>query len=147
MKGTVLVLFCVSVCLPALAGCGSSPTPPLTLSCKTRRMPNGLVRAAVTVTNTTSTGRKAVIFGPALDWLRYVHPALLPAVEVVTLKPTSRSFTALVVPHVRANKSVHLVLHFAPPRRTSHATVGVAPTTHMSVTSWKDIDNADCSIQ
>jgi len=145
VKGTCLALFCISVCLPALAGCGSSSSPPLTLSCKTHRLPNGLVRTAVTISNTTSTGRKAIIFGPALDWVRYVHPALLPTVEVVTLKPASRTYTALIVPRVRANKSMHLLLRFAPPDQT-HATVDVAPTTRMAVSSWNDITNADCSI-
>jgi hypothetical protein len=103
----------VGVMFLPLAGCGSAKPPALSVSCVTRNLPSGLLRATLTITNTTPAAQRALIYGPALRWIRHVYPVLVPH-EVAVIQGGHRaSYVGLIVPRVGANGNRKILLRLA----------------------------------
>lgn len=116
MKRCTLTL----VLLAAVAGCGgsSAPPPPFTLTCKTRLLPSGAIRAAVTVKSAGSQPGHAILYGPALRLVTHEYPLLSTRFVVDRHGGSQTTYIGLVVPRVKANGAAHLLLRFTRPTGT-----------------------------
>lgn len=141
----VVATFLVLV-LP-LAGCGSSaPAPPFSVSCTTHRLPGGTIRAAVTVTNSTSATAGAIIYGPALYFLQQIHPLLNPQQVVIKLPNHAQSiaYFGYTVPRVSPNKPMHVTLVFRNPPNPKSVAISTAAT--VQAQDLTVAENPDCTI-
>ena len=126
----------------ALAGCGSASSPPLTVSCNVHKLPGGLVRANVTLKNTSAATSNAYLYGAPLTHVTHIYPALAPGPVTVTVSGSSRSYVGFLVPHVRSGQSVHVLIRLAPPL---HGKSLVASTHHViKASNWSVLNNSDC---
>jgi hypothetical protein len=117
VKRLPLTLLPLSVLLFTAAGCGGSgaPPPPFTLSCKTRILPSGAIRAAVTVKSNSAHAAGAILYGPALRLVTHEYPLLSPRFVVDQSGAGQTTYIGLVVPRIKANGSAHLLLRFTRP--------------------------------
>jgi hypothetical protein len=99
----------------------------------------------VAITNNTGKVGKAIVYGPALTWLRHIYPVLATAQVIVTAAGTRRSYTGFVVPRVKPKDSAHLLLRFAPAARGS--SIVATGRTNVHAPDWHILDNHDCRIR
>jgi hypothetical protein len=131
--------------LLALAGCGSSTAPVLTVSCSTRALPSGAIRARVIVTNVSSSERSGVIYGPALSRLTHIYPVLRQAQVLLVLPHQRRTFIGYALPTIRPKKSRRLLMRFAPGSNAGSLVVTDARTIHAG--SRTVLTNRKCMIK
>jgi hypothetical protein len=141
----LLVPTCVGALLLTLGGCGSSSPPPLTLACKGQRLPGNFIQLRVSVTNTTDRPQSAVVYGPALQWLRHISPVLSPAQVVVKTPHARQAFIGYLVPHVSPKQPSHVMLRFATPNRPRALVVTNKRTVQAS--SLQYIQTSTCKIR
>jgi hypothetical protein len=117
VKRLPLTLLPLSVLLFTAAGCGgsSAPPPPFALSCKTRFLPSGAIRAAVTVKNDSAHAAGAILYGPALRLVTHEYPLLSPRFVIDRSGGGQTTYIGLVVPRIKAGGSAHLLLRFTRP--------------------------------
>lgn len=146
VKRLRLGLLCLGVLLPVLSACGSSDPPPFSLACTIHRLPSGNIRAAVTVTNSTSTAATATIYGPAFSSIRHFYPVTMASIYA-TVKSTGRpvSYPGFAVRRVRPDHPAHLLLRFAPPARP--APIAVSASRVIKTDGSDPFDNSSCIIQ
>jgi hypothetical protein len=101
-----------------LDGCGSSSPPVLTMSCVTRALPKGMERVKVHVTNTTGVTRTAVLYGPAIVYVRHEYPVLRPKVL-----NGAGHVIGLVVPNVKPHATTTVLLRFQQPPQAKRLAV------------------------
>lgn len=131
--------------LPFLSGCGSGDSPPFSLSCTVQPLPTGQLRAAVTVTNNTSSAANAMIYGPVMTQVRHFYPFTLQASQVVVEQTHGQNtFDGFVVPRVLPNTPSHLLLRFDRPLHPG--SIAVATTRTVDGTNGNPLDNPDCVI-
>jgi len=108
-------------------------------------MPWGALQAAVTVTNSTSTPGQAIVYGPALSLLRYVHPVLNPTQVLIQLSHgPAATYFGYVVPNVQPNHPAHVLMRFNPPR--SGQPLNVTTSRTIQADDLHVLDNPDCTI-
>lgn len=110
------------------------------------RLPSGLIRAVVAVSNDTNVAGDAYIYGPAFfPWLREVHPVLNP-VEVVVRPSKGRPVTyfGYAVPRVSPKRPSRVVLVFRPPTRPK--AIDVTATRTIQADDLNAVNSSDCSI-
>jgi hypothetical protein len=145
VKSVRIGLVCLGALFPLVAGCGSS-TPAFSVSCTIRQLSAGRVRAAVTITNNTSTTGRALLFGPVLGNLRQFTPVILtPTRVLVEGSHGQTSYIAFTVPHVRPNHPSHLVLQMVPP--TSPESLAVTNLRTLQAGDSDPLNNPDCVIK
>jgi hypothetical protein len=98
----------------------------------------------VTITNNTGKAGQAIIYGPALTWLRHIYPVLTTAQVVVNATGTSRSYIGFLVPRVKPKAPAHLLLRFAPGARGT--TIVATGQTTVHAPDWHVLDNNNCRI-
>lgn len=128
-----------------LAGCGSSPPPPFAVSCTTRTLASGQIRAAVNVVNNTKTAGAAIIYGPIFANIQHIFPHDLTPTHVIVSTSTVRSdYVAFEIPRVRPGKSARVILRFL---RPTHAeSVAATKSTNVRVNGAIEPNNPKCVI-
>jgi len=125
-----------------LAGCGSSGSAaPYTVSCHIHRLPNGRIRAAVTVNNATDVAGSPILYGPALQWVRHTYPLLQPN----PVRAAAVSYIGLRLPRIRPGKALHLLLRFAPP--PAPQAMAVTDTSVIAASNTNPLSTAGCTIK
>ncbi len=128
-----------------LPGCGGSGTPaPLAASCSTRLLNSRLMQAKVTVTNTTNVPHRAVVYGPALRRVRYVHPVLKTVEVVVHVGKSAQSYPGWIIPRVSPNGPRHILFNLGKPTRAS--SILAAESSSVRLNDWNALNNPDCTI-
>jgi hypothetical protein len=112
------VLAGLCVVATVLDGCGSSSPPVLTLSCVTRPLAKGMERVTVHVANTTGVTRTAILYGPAILYVRHEYPVLRPRM----LSGGSHAI-GLEVPSVKPHKTRTVLLRFRQPPQVQRLAV------------------------
>lgn len=97
-----------------LAGCGSTAPPPFAVTCSTIRS-GGLITAHLLVGNQTAAPGAAVVYGPALRFLRFISPVLQPAQVVATIGTRRTIFLGYLLPRVGPKHPAHVLMRFRPP--------------------------------
>lgn len=135
MKRLSLALLPLSVLLAAVSGCGgsSAPPPPFTLSCKTRVLPSGAIRAAVTVKSNLSRRGSAILYGPALRLVTHEYPLLATRFVIDRSGSGQTTYIGFLVPRIKAGGAAHLLLRFSRPVQTRSIFVTDGP--HVSAGS------------
>ncbi len=142
------LLYVAAVCgamATSLSGCGSSAPPPLAVACTTRPLASGLIRARVTISNTTGTALRGIVYGPALSNTHFIQPRYRPTTVYVQVGTQRRSYVGFVIPSVGPKAPTRVLFRLARLRRpqsilaTSHATV--------HADSWDAVRNADCTVK
>jgi hypothetical protein len=128
-----------------LAGCGSSAPPPLAVSCTTRVLASGLIRARVTVTNTTPTVLRAIVYGPALGNTRFIQPRYNPTNVYVVVGKERRHFVGFVIPTVSVKTPAHILFHLARP--IGPQSILVTSHTTVQADDWSALDNPSCTVK
>ena len=145
VRRIAIVLSCVGLLVSAMAGCGSSgPDAPFKLACSTHKLPSGLFRVAVTVTNTTNAVGTPIIYGPTFERVRKVSPALAPTYVVIAVAQSKRTYIGFVAPPIMSGKSAQLFLRFQPPLQGQSILVTRTPA--FRATDWSVLDNPDCRV-
>lgn len=135
MKRLPVTLLTLSVFLTTVAGCGgsSAPPPPFALSCKTRILPSGAIRAAMTVRSNLSRAGSAILYGPALRLVTHEYP-LMPTRFVIARSGSGQTtYIGVLVPRIKAKGSAHLLLRFMRPLQPRSVFVTDGP--HVSATA------------
>lgn len=128
--------------LVVLAGCGSDSSPSFTVGCTFHRLSGGLIRVNVTLKNTTSSTRSVYVYGPPLLGTLHMHPLLAPSPVTVNVKHSVHRYVGFLVPRVKADQTVRIVLRLASPQpgqsilASEHRTVRAA--------SWGVLSNPNC---
>lgn len=137
----------LGVMLALLAGCGSSAPPPFSLSCSTRRLPSGFIRAVVQVRNSTGHTAPAYVYGPHFDNVRHIFPVslLTPTHVVVTVSNQQRTYFGFLVGGVPHQKPAVLILRFIPPANPVSILVADRAAVHAS--SWDVLKNPQCVLR
>ncbi len=130
--------------LLAFAGCGSRTAPVLTVSCHTRALPSGAIRARIIVANVSSSARSGEIYGPALSRLTHIYPVLRQTQVVVVFPAHRQTFIGYVLPTIRPKKSARLLMRFAPGPHAGSLVVTDTRTIH--ATSRSILTNPKCLI-
>lgn len=132
-----MTLLPLLVLLSTVAGCGGSnaspPLPPFSLTCKTRLLASGAVRAAVTVTSNASRAGSAILYGPVLRLVTHEYPLLSTRFVIERRNGRQTSEIGFLVPRIKANGTAHLLLRFTRP--TQSQTVLVTDGPHVTGTS------------
>jgi hypothetical protein len=135
----------IGVVLPLLAGCGSSSSPPFAVSCTVHRLPGGMLRASVKVTNSTARAGNAILYGPVFVNLRRFSPPILRPIMVrVKHSQGQTTYPGFILPRVQPKKPTHLFMRFRSPPRPQPIV-----TTNVSIVDAGDSDplsNPDCLI-
>lgn len=127
-----------------ITGCGGTPSP-FSVSCTTRSLSSGLIRASVTVTNATSAPGRAYVYGPAFNHIRHVYPAVLfPTFVTVKGGTGSSSYPGFVVARVRPNHPAHLIFRFA--RVNGASSIAVSNSATIPAGSGNPLSNSGCTV-
>jgi hypothetical protein len=140
-------LFLAAVCgalATSLAGCGSSAPPSLAVSCTTRTLASGLIRARVTVTNTTPNALRAIVYGPALRNTHFIHPRHRPTEVYVKVGNQRRSYVGFVIPSVGPRTPAHVVFQLAKLPYPQPILATAQAVVHAD--SWDEVSNKECRI-
>lgn len=140
-----LALIGLGALLPVLAGCGSGASPPFTVACKTHHLRPGVLRVAVTVTNTTSKTGNATVYGPIFAHIQRVYPStMIPQYVTVQHAHGSASYSGFLVSHIRPTHPRHVFFRFSAPHRPEH----IVATNVLTVpdTGTDPLNNPDCVI-
>lgn len=136
---------CLGALIPALAGCGSTPPPPFSLSCTTRVLASDQIRAAVDVINNTKTTGTAIIYGPIFANIQHIFPHDLAPTHVIVGNSTERGdYVAFEVQRVRAGKPSRLILRFLRPAHSE--SIAVTKSTNVRVNGSIEPSNPRCAI-
>lgn len=140
------VLACAGLLVPLLAGCGSSTTPALTLACTVHRL-RLADRVQVTVTNTTGSPHRAIVYGPPLSAVQHVFPPhlLAPTTVQVTVGNQHRSYIGFLIPRVGPRRRVRALLRILPPAHLASILATTSRTVQAS--DWSVLDNSGCRIR
>lgn len=142
------LLFVAAVCgamVTSLSGCGSSAPPPLAVSCKTRSLKPGLIRAKVTISNTTGAALRGIVYGPALSNTRFIHPRFRPTTVYVEVGTQRRSYVGFVIPSIGPKAPAHVLFRLARLRRPQ--SILAAPHATVHADSWDAVRNAECTVK
>ena len=88
------------------------------MSCVTHALPKGMERVKVHVTNTTGATRTAVLYGPAIVYVRHEYPVLRPKVL-----NGAGHVIGLVVPDVKPHTTMTVLLRFQQPPQAKRLAV------------------------
>jgi hypothetical protein len=115
-----ITLLPLSVLLSTLAGCGGSSAPPspFALSCKTRILPSGAVRAALSVHSNMSHAGSAILYGQALRLVTHEYPLLSTRFVIERSGGAQTTYIGFLVPRIKANGTAHLLLRFRRPTQS-----------------------------
>lgn len=104
----------------------------------------GRVRVAVSISNTTGSSHRAIVYGPALTGVTFIHPVLHTEEVVVKVGKAHRSYPGWVVPRVEPKKPAHITFHMARPAQPAAILAGPGPVIHAS--SWDILKNSACTV-
>jgi hypothetical protein len=144
----VKVLFLAAVCgtlTASLAGCGSSAPPPLAIACTTRPLTSGLVRTRVTVSNTTQSALRAIVYGPALAHARFIRPRYRPTNVYVEVGKERRPYVGFVIPSVGTKHPAHIEFHLAGLAKPQPILASVHSV--VQADDWDSVLGSGCSVK
>lgn len=128
-----------------LTGCGSSSPPALAVSCRTHRLGAGLIRTRVTVTNTTPTVLRAIVYGPALNTTRFIRPRYDPTTVYVKVGTQRRSYVGFIIPSVSGKKPAHVLFRLGKPKGPQSILATSKPV--VQAKDWSEISNPSCTVK
>jgi hypothetical protein len=139
-----MTLLLLGVLLSTVAGCGgsSAPPPPFVVSCKTSILSSGAIRAAVSVHSNLSHAGSAILYGPALRLVTHEYPLLSTRFVIERSNGAQTTYIGFLVPRIKTNGTVHLLLRFKRP--TQPRSIYVTNGPHVNAASTQ---NGRCVIK
>jgi hypothetical protein len=102
------------------------------------------LRVAVSVSNNTGSTRRAIVYGPALTGVTFIHPFLRTEEVVVVVGGARRSYPGWVIPRVQSKTPARVVFHMTHPARSASILASTGPVVHAS--SWDLLRNTACTV-
>jgi hypothetical protein len=115
------------------------------VSCTTRGLPSGLIRTRVTVTNTTQTPVRAVVYGPALTNARFIQPRYHATYVYVHVGKERRSYVGFVIPAINTGTPGHVLFRLTKPARPRAILASLHSVVHAD--DWSSVLDSGCKVK